>query len=164
MFDRGVYSENDIRKAEGENPVEGGDRRYVPMNMVPVDLVDSIFKPGKSTQESDAVDAMAAVRMACKRFFRDATGRVLNRKPAERQKYAESAFLQPVLAVFECILGKIPADLEELPGKHARRLALDSASWAVENADLTASELLEETIEAVLAKTKAGARLDLNAD
>jgi HK97 family phage portal protein len=124
MFDRGIYSGNKILELEGENPVPGLDRRFVAMNMVPLDLVDSVFKPDKTPAEPDTVDAMAPVRMACKRFFRDATGRVLNRKPADRQKYAESAFLQPVLAVFECILGNIPSDYETKKAALEKKLAL----------------------------------------
>jgi HK97 family phage portal protein len=36
MFDRGVFSANDIRESEGMNPIsteEGGDKRFVPLNM-----------------------------------------------------------------------------------------------------------------------------------
>ncbi|HEY2361192.1 MAG TPA: phage portal protein [Candidatus Angelobacter sp.] len=154
MFDRGVYSENDILRMEDENPVEGGDRRYIPMNFVPVDLVDSIFKPKQSAQESDPADPMAAVKMACKRFFRDATGRVLNRKPAERQKYAESSFLQPVLAVFECILGQIPANLEQLPAQLSAQIGERSASWTADQADQIAAEEMELTISTVLVRTR----------
>lgn len=158
MFDRGVYSGNDILRMENENAVPGLDRHFMPMNMVPIDLVDSIFSPKTAQQEPDTVDAMAPVRMACKRFFRDATGRVLNRKPAERQKYAESSFLQPVLAVFECILGNIPENLEALPGQIARGFAAAAASWPTDGIDLTASELLDEAIKAVQEKTRAGGK------
>lgn len=34
MFNTGAYSPNDIRDLEGENPREGGDKYYIPMNMV----------------------------------------------------------------------------------------------------------------------------------
>jgi hypothetical protein len=98
---------------------------------------------------------MAAVRMACKRFFRDATGRVLNRKPAERQKYAESSFLQPVLAVFECILREIPAAFEQVPGQVAREIAERSSSWTAEYADQIASDELETVIDAVSLRPSA---------
>lgn len=36
MFSMGTYSPNDIRAKENENPVDGGDIRYVPANFVPV--------------------------------------------------------------------------------------------------------------------------------
>lgn len=44
MFNMGVYSQNDIREKENDNPIPGGDRYYVPMNMIPVDLLDEFFK------------------------------------------------------------------------------------------------------------------------
>lgn len=34
MWNIGVYSQNDILEKENDNPVEGGDERYVPLNMV----------------------------------------------------------------------------------------------------------------------------------
>lgn len=37
MFQIGVYSPNDIREKEDENPVEGGDQRFVPLNMLPLE-------------------------------------------------------------------------------------------------------------------------------
>ncbi len=37
LFQIGVYSPNDIRELEDENPYEGGDTRYVQLNMIPVD-------------------------------------------------------------------------------------------------------------------------------
>lgn len=33
----GVYSINDVRRLEDENPVENGDQRFVPLNMIPLD-------------------------------------------------------------------------------------------------------------------------------
>lgn len=37
LFMSGVLSINDIRRAEGFNPIDGGDRHFVPLNMVPLD-------------------------------------------------------------------------------------------------------------------------------
>jgi HK97 family phage portal protein len=42
MFETGVYSINDIREKEDDEPVEGGDQRFVPMNMVPLEKVGEI--------------------------------------------------------------------------------------------------------------------------
>ncbi|WP_217597163.1 phage portal protein [Cohnella sp. GbtcB17] len=44
MFMIGVYSQNDIREKENDNPIEGGDRYFVPLNMVPVDKLDEYLK------------------------------------------------------------------------------------------------------------------------
>lgn len=42
LFQIGALSPNDVLEKENMNPVEGGDRRFVPMNMVPLDSVDQI--------------------------------------------------------------------------------------------------------------------------
>lgn len=44
MFAVGGLSPNDILKLENMNPIEGGDRRFVPLNMVPLDLVEEALK------------------------------------------------------------------------------------------------------------------------
>lgn len=42
LFQSGALSPNDILKSEGMNPIPDGDRRFVPMNMIPLDRVDDI--------------------------------------------------------------------------------------------------------------------------
>lgn len=37
MFYMGAYSQNDVRREEGENPIEGGDVYYVPANLLKAD-------------------------------------------------------------------------------------------------------------------------------
>ncbi|MDH6674455.1 HK97 family phage portal protein [Paenibacillus sp. LBL] len=44
MFNLGAFSQNDIRERENENPIPGGDRYFVPLNMVPLDLLDEYYK------------------------------------------------------------------------------------------------------------------------
>lgn len=69
MFDRGVFSPNDIRHQEGMNPLskaDGGDKRFVMINMQTLDTAgaapatpaspkggEKIDKPGKSDDEAD---------------------------------------------------------------------------------------------------------------
>jgi len=59
----GVWSPNDIRRMEDQNPVEGGDVRFIPLNMAPLDQVGemsmadriaafSILRRGGVTAES----------------------------------------------------------------------------------------------------------------
>jgi HK97 family phage portal protein len=168
MFDRGVLSADDILETEDEDLIGGplGNRRYIAMNMVPTDLVDDILTPEPApapAQQDDPEDPAAkpaadppppnskpdpanATRRACIRFFRDAAGRVLNRKPAERKKYAEMAFIQPVLAVFECILGKISPESQQFADKYCTELAADAATWNPDEADAIASQQLEAAI------------------
>ena len=42
MWNMGAFSANMILQLENMNPVEGGDRHYVPVNYVPTDKVDSV--------------------------------------------------------------------------------------------------------------------------
>lgn len=52
MFNIGVFSQNEIRELEDQNTIgKLGDRRYVPLNMVPVDLVDKLME--SKTQPKD---------------------------------------------------------------------------------------------------------------
>jgi HK97 family phage portal protein len=44
LFSIGVFSQNDIRELEEQNPIEGGDRYYVQgNNMVPIDKIDALL-------------------------------------------------------------------------------------------------------------------------
>lgn len=57
MWGIGVYSQNDIRNREGDNPVPDGDRRYVPLNMVPLDYLDAFLsRPEPSPGEEPPPD------------------------------------------------------------------------------------------------------------
>ena len=42
MFAVGAYSTNDIRRIDSKNVVEGGDQRFVPANMMPLNRVTSV--------------------------------------------------------------------------------------------------------------------------
>jgi hypothetical protein len=48
MFGVGAYSTNDIIRREGGNPVEGGDQRFIPVNMMP--LKPNMPSPGDNNQ------------------------------------------------------------------------------------------------------------------
>jgi len=51
-FATGSMSPNDIRELDNENPVDGGDRYFVPVNMVPMDRVDdTLDKPASASPE-----------------------------------------------------------------------------------------------------------------
>lgn len=42
LIDRGVLSPNEVRAMEGMNRIEGGDRYYMPLNMIAVDQLDQM--------------------------------------------------------------------------------------------------------------------------
>ncbi len=45
MFNIGAYSINDVLKKEGENPIEGGDTHFVPLNMVSLEQANNPPEP-----------------------------------------------------------------------------------------------------------------------
>jgi HK97 family phage portal protein len=82
MFNISVLSPNDICEMENLNPHEGGDRYYVPMNMVPTDKVDEVIqnnaKPDPAPIEpKPAGDKMRAAYMP---LFTDAASRLVRRE------------------------------------------------------------------------------------
>jgi len=89
MLDRGVFSINDVLAMEGRNPIgKVGDRRFVPLNMQPLDQAGqpkpSPEPPAKPTAgdetpkppEDDSAARLAALRPV----FEDACARLLSRE------------------------------------------------------------------------------------
>jgi HK97 family phage portal protein len=170
MFQTGAFSPNDILEYNGLNPVEGGDRRFIPLNMVPLDqagdadndaeLNDDEEPPipsvGAHTEPLQLADPRAAAVAKAKqvnlRFFQDAMGRILHRKPAERAKYAATALLQPVLNIIQCLLGSISPEMETFAADFIARKALKSDLWEARDAEVWASRILDVCIEEVLAQ------------
>ena len=49
MWNMGVYNANRILQLENENPIDGGDRYYVPVNVVPADRMDDMVDKNTTT-------------------------------------------------------------------------------------------------------------------
>jgi len=151
-FQTASMSPNDIRESENEEIVEGGDEFFVPMNMVPLSQIGKVHV---GDPEIDPVgEPLQRVKSANLRFFRDVTGRVVNRKASERQKYAQTAFLQPILNVIQCLYGSISRAMGLFAQAHAAELGALSASWEAEKADEIADLELERCMKEVLARGK----------
>lgn len=99
MFNIGVYSPNDIRRLEDENPVDGGDTHYVPLNMVPADQAAQLLgsfedepqqdEPQQDRAQADpeaeerarqAAQGRHRLQRAQMRVYTDVAGRVLRRE------------------------------------------------------------------------------------
>lgn len=52
----GVYSQNDVRKMEGQAPVKGGERYWMMTNMMPLDKVDEYLMKNQSTTQNQGND------------------------------------------------------------------------------------------------------------
>lgn len=61
MFNIGAFSQNDVLEKENMNPIEDGDRHYVPLNMVPIDAVDEMLLPEEAPALDDDDEQNAAV-------------------------------------------------------------------------------------------------------
>lgn len=59
QFEVGAMSTNDIREKEDLDPVEGGDQRFVPLNMAPLDKVAESFDADIEAKKNPAPDPAA---------------------------------------------------------------------------------------------------------
>jgi HK97 family phage portal protein len=87
MFSLGAYSPNDIRRKENENPVQGGDEYFVPLNMVPLKHAAELTEPpdpNKEPGDTPSGQRARAIRKrivrAHERLFVDALGRALRKE------------------------------------------------------------------------------------
>jgi HK97 family phage portal protein len=151
-FQTASMSPNEIKESENEEIIEGGDEYFVPMNMVPLSQIGKLHID--NSEVDPAGEPLQRVRDANLRFFRDVTGRVVNRKAPDRQKYAQTAFLQPILNVIQCVLGSVSTAMGLFAQAHAAELGALSANWAAEKADEMAALELERCIKEVLARGK----------
>lgn len=141
MFQIGAMSDNEIRLKKNMPTIPGGDKYYVPLNMVPTDKIDAMYDDkGKLDPASEPFQR---IRNANERFFRDAMGRVLNRKAADRAKYAETAFLQPVLSLIECVNGSLGESWQKFAAEWVTKMASRCADWGAEmlEHDMLAAEM-----------------------
>jgi HK97 family phage portal protein len=162
----GVYSSNDILKKMRENPIsaeEGGDLRIVPFNMTSLEkLAAQPVEPvegGGETTDSDQGEPITdrhrqPIVNSFRRLFRDAVGRIVNRKEHDQQ-FAHRT-LHPVIgAMLQNILASkgLRAELTEddkatvngMAGSYAAR----SQTWTRKNAAQSATELTQDAYYAL---------------
>jgi HK97 family phage portal protein len=156
MFYIGAYSQNQILASENENPIDGGDQHYVPINMIPIDLISEFFQSG-SANSSGNQDKNAAqnakklptlellqsrVRATFGRIFRDSVGRVVARAPESREKFAPAAFLHLFLALSEAINGKLTPETQKFVEEYSNSIGQRVAQWTAGQEDeITVFEL-----------------------
>ncbi len=63
MLDKGVYSINEVRNLEDMNPVDGGDLRMVPLNMVSLDRANSDGGTAPQNNKQDGAQNNAGLYM-----------------------------------------------------------------------------------------------------
>ncbi len=62
MLDRGVFSINDVRELEDMNPVEGGDKRLVPLNMTTLEKAGEDKEPDVSDNNVTPITDMIKIK------------------------------------------------------------------------------------------------------
>lgn len=149
----GYYSNNDIARALRENPTpasEGGDIRIIQGAMIPLTALLDAGDENANTTESDAgqTNPFDRILPAYQRLFRDAVGRVINRKG--EPVFARQAF-RPVISSLAqamlasrfgtCDLTKKELGLIESSTADA---VVAAASWNRKDAAAVADRLTEQ--------------------
>ena len=164
----GVYSANDILRALRQNPIpaeDGGDVRLAPLNMVPLKTLakeeseDPAALPAPTTDpnEGEAITDQRRERIvnAYRRLFRDAVGRIVNRKKRD-ETFAYRA-LQPVIfSAAEATMAMYYTPDEEMKQKAesesnrlAQEISVESISWAASDAATTATRITNSACTAL---------------
>jgi HK97 family phage portal protein len=73
MFQIGSITPNEIRSKENMNPIEGGDKPFVMLNMVPLDMAEEVAEPQESESEQDDYISDEDDRSSLEKFFRSKT-------------------------------------------------------------------------------------------
>jgi len=109
MFNIGVYSQNDIRAKENDNPFEGGEKHYVPMNMVAIEDAgaqqaqqgpppDGDRQARQEQRKRAAQQRSAELKLKTannyKRIFKDAAERVVKREKSQVLDKARKSFTE----------------------------------------------------------------------
>lgn len=102
MFNIGVYSQNDIRAKENDNPFEGGDKHYVPLNMIAIEDGSPEPRPGndRQKQEERAKKKTNYATLKLKTanrylgLFKDAAERVVKREKSQVLDKARKALTE----------------------------------------------------------------------
>jgi HK97 family phage portal protein len=165
----GVYSANDILRSLRQNPIpaeEGGDVRLAPLNMVPLDQLGAqdtetataVITTDEDTEEVITDLGRARIENAFRRLFRDAVGRILNRKTRE-ELFAYRA-LQPaiasmadsIMAMYYTPDAEMKAKAENESNRIAKQFAAESMGWAKTAASTLATDLTDRAYTALAAE------------
>jgi HK97 family phage portal protein len=164
----GIFAINDGLRALRMNTIpesDGGDERMVPLNMVNAKTLVEGNEPdapsdGNAGGPDQPTEPFTDVRRdrivaSYRRLFRDAVGRVVNRKKAD-ESFAYRAF-QPVLAAMgQVILTMYLTSVKELSEEdeakvnaHAHAIAAKASEWTPQNAAETSTRLTGEAYTAL---------------
>lgn len=149
MLNIGVYSQNDIRRLEDDNPFEGGDRRWMPLNMVPIEeagrglfggddeedeeqgarqLTDGARRalpaPRSEQRARQAAGMRHRLQAAHMRVYRDVAARLLRREANDVGNAARRMLQQRDLADFDAWLTEFYEDFRGVVADNMRPVAM----------------------------------------
>ena len=106
LFQMGAFSTNDIRDSEDLDEVEGGDQRFVPLNMVPLDQAGLVLTSGDvppddgtraltagvdwEEREHRSVQLRRRYQVRFQKVFRDAGARIVKRETTALRRIIKS--------------------------------------------------------------------------
>lgn len=162
----GVYSANDILRGLRQNPIpaeEGGDVRLAPLNMVPLKRLAAEEEEAppalpEETTDSDMGEVVtdrgrSRIVAAFRRLFRDAIGRIVNRKKPDAG-FAYRALQPAIASMGESIMATYYTPDQEMKDKAeaaANRLGDEYARASLTWAKTDASELATSVTDQIYA-------------
>jgi HK97 family phage portal protein len=158
MFNVGAYSPNDILNHEGEQPVEGGDQRFVQLNLTPLDQIAEMvaaqikdkppLQPKAPDKPAEPAKPEPAARSVLEPVVRAEVERVVRRQvkavraavkksPQEFRVWADSFFEKETGIVTESLTPAL-ASLSALAG-----VTFDARSFASQETLLAITDVKE---------------------
>lgn len=155
MFQIGAFSQNDIRRLENVNPIEGGDTYFVPLNMIPSDqasqgflqssederqlapVVERTFEPDVEERARQAAVSRHRLQQAHMRVYADVEGRILRREANDVGNAARRMLQSRDLAQFDQWLREFYEEHRDFVSSNMRPIAQAYA-------DLVLDEVLRE--------------------
>ncbi|WP_420239252.1 phage portal protein [Telmatobacter bradus] len=166
----GVYNANDCLRQLRQNTIpveEGGEVRLAPLNTIPLKQLASeaamdsaAQKDNETSTDTDQGEPITDLRRtrvtaAYRRLFRDAVGRIVNRK--NRDEAAAYRALQPVIAsMAESVMAmyftpdkEMKEIAENQSANLARQQAAKCAEWSIDQAAILATTLTDQVYTAL---------------
>lgn len=158
-FNMGSITQNEIRELEDEEPFEGGDEYWLQMNMVPVSQAAKLAtmpdEPEDPPPDDDAIEARIAAELSeraknlYQMVFRDAVGRVMNRKPDKRAAAVPVTFT----TVLRGLAQGLAVDWDaEFAGDYIGAMCKRAPEWA--DADEVSKSEFGRAVDALLGRSQ----------
>jgi HK97 family phage portal protein len=165
----GVYSANDILRSLRQNPIpteEGGDIRLAPLNMVPLETLGkqdtetatAVITTGEDEETVITDLGRARIVNTFRRLFRDAVGRIVNRKKPD-ELFAYRALQPAIASMAESIMAMYYTPDEEAKQKAenestrlGKQFAAESHGWAKREASALATEITDRAYTGLFAE------------